>query len=124
MKRLTKKAESQYIIECPNLLNYIDGKDQLNEFLSTQDKGIQKLGELEDIEEELGIDLATLINALTCGIWLRNGNKLEHHKVFLCKSDGNFALGYDWSDKYGLQGWCLKTKKYRQHWALTKEELE
>ena len=124
MTRLTKKVENQYIIECPNLLNYIDGKNRLNELLSTQDKGIQKLGQLEDIEEELGIDLLTLINALTNGIWLRNGNKLEHHKVFLCKSDGTFALGYDWDDKYGLQGRCLRTKKYKQHWALTREELE
>ena len=87
-------------------------------------EAIDKLGQLEDIEEELGIDLLTLINALTHGVWLRNGKRLEHHKVFLCKSDGDFALGYNWSDKYGLQGRCLKTKKYRQHWALTKEELE
>ena len=31
-----------------------------------------KLGQLEDIEEELGIDLITLFKALKNGIWFRN----------------------------------------------------
>lgn len=78
-----------------------------------------KLGQLEDIEEELGIDLITLFKAQTigfyvktaCGIfpvllgeWRFNLIKKEVHRI-------KFSSHYYFKD-YGIT------------WALTKEELE
>lgn len=83
-----------------------------------------KLFGLENIEDELGIDLVTLFAALSQGVYFRNGDRIEHRPVFLCKCDGKWALGYAYSMKYGLQGFVLETRKYKKHWALTKEELE
>lgn len=74
-----------------------------------------KLGELEDIEEELGIDLITLFKALKQGyVWYDNEKfKIEclyiKPRIHLYVTDG---VGACYMEDYG------KT------WALTKEELE
>ena len=49
---------------------------------------IKKLSDFEDIEEEFEIDLITLLKALDYGVWHHNGDKIEHHRVFLCKCNG------------------------------------
>lgn len=113
MSRLTEKNEK---------LGYIWTKEE--NFSMCHTNSMNKLGQLEDIEEELGIDLITLFKALSQGVFLKNGNRVEHHFVFLCKYQGKWALGYEYSMRYGLQGWCLETKKYKQHWAVSKEELQ
>lgn len=130
MIRLTKKVENQYIIECPDLNNYIDGKIQLNEFLSAQDKGTQKLGQLEDLEEDLGIDLITLFKALKNGIWV----KTKKFSGFI--EPTNLRIAGDIKDPFssktvliGLKlisyrdSVAILAKNYGKHWALTKEEL-
>lgn len=83
---------------------------------------IQKLGKLEDIEDELGIDLVTLFKAMKQGhIWAKNTyGKLE------CVCD--YSLNYN-----DLGYWFLSTgeglydvadlKDYGKTWALTKDEL-
>ena len=116
MSRLTTRKAGIYVFD-----NISKTED---EYIEKENQMVQKFGRLEDIEEELGIDFDILFKALDYGVWLKNGNKLEHHRVFLCKCNGAWALGYDWDYKYGLQGWCLETRKYKQHWALTKEDLE
>lgn len=90
---------------------------------------LSKLGELEDIEEELGIDLVTFHKAL------KNG---AYYKV-TDKSSINF--GKIFFDRYILWGWnqnpdgtyfaimqsqlqLFNLKDYGKTWALTKEELE
>ena len=73
--------------------------------------GMNKLGQLEDIEEELGIDLVTLINALKNGIYGKIGNKIEHI----------LAPHLSW---YCQEIYIFKIKDYGKTWALTKEELE
>lgn len=125
--RLTDKIENHYIIECTNLFNYIYGRNQLKELLSAQDKGIQKLGELEDIEERLGIDLIEAIELCkqvnskkvvyikekwgidTLKIFDDLDIELLHHRLY-----SNTRGMYVSLDLYD----CGKT------WALTKEELK
>ena len=77
-----------------------------------------KLGQLEDIEEELGIDLITLFKALKNGIYTKVwknyafGNELTidmRQKCFSFKEYQCSAKAY--------------FKDYGKTWALTKEEL-
>ena len=65
MNRLTKKKQDgSYVV--------ING-----EFYNVGEH-IDKLGQLEDIEKELGIDLITLFKALKNGIYCKIENKIEH----------------------------------------------
>ena len=79
---------------------------------------VNKLGQLEDIEEELGIDLITLFKALKDGIYV-NGEK-EHVLLF---------YDMDFFNKTSFQlhasnGINYYFKDYGKTWTLTKEELE
>ena len=69
-----------------------------------------KLFDLEDIEEELGIDLLTLFKALKDGVYGKVGNKIEHI----------LAPHLSW---YYKEIYIFKIKDYGKNWALTKEEL-
>lgn len=102
-------------------LNYVP-KDNMNIHVTEDNidfvEGfINKLGKLEDIEDELGIDLITLFNALKNGIWLKNKDKSIEHKfvVLRCYTD-KFYLIYN-------EG-CNDFSYYGKTWALTKKELE
>ena len=71
----------------------------------------EKLFELEDIEEELGIDLVTLFKALEQNyVYVKTNVGIEKNKGFnLC----------------GLELWSqvkLNAKDYGKTWALTKKE--
>ena len=86
---------------------------------------VRKLGQLEDIEDELGIDLVTLSKALTNGVWV----KLEY---FGCKTTNivfekafYFGKVID-EEKPVIRAECREyyLKDYGKTWALTKEELE
>ena len=100
----------------------------------------QKLGELEDIEEELEIDLVYIFNVLKNGIWVKQPSyiampiyKIDSIDLKLCiNSYGNVSFkkmyhedldgcleetGEEYElSKYGKQD-------YGVSWALTKEEL-
>ena len=134
MNRLTKKSNS--VLEAIEY-QLIDEKENLD-----ANEGIKKipvlatnkLGRLEDIEEELGIDLITLFKALKDGInvyyedeeryQFHNNLRLEYHKT----------LGWGLVDIYGsicrndmpmkLEMEFYELKDYGKTWALTKEELE
>ncbi len=105
--RLTKKNQNSYSYKTEGV--YIESTECLN-----------KLGQLEDIEEELGIDLATLFKALKQGYIYYPINcpndcykyKIEclymKPRIHLYVTDG---VGGCYMEDYG------KT------WALTKEEL-
>ena len=94
---------------------------------------VDKLGELEDIEEELGIDLATLFKALEQGAWFvdkRNKN-IFFAKCTLCsKLDGKFECTQEEMKFNGfiileqLFGLGYELKDYGKTWTLTREELE
>lgn len=91
---------------------------------------IDKLGQLEDIEEEFGIDLITLFKALTNGIYVNVGESIIFYPA------RELRLGYDTHYGKGEElcilkdcGYAGNTKlvsltNYRVSWALTKEELQ
>jgi len=73
---------------------------------------IKKLSDLEDIEQELGIDLITLFKALSCGAWEKQkDNVLNFDDCKLLYKRIQIGCNVHWLSNYG------KT------WALTKEEL-
>lgn len=84
-----------------------------------------KLGKLENIEEELGIDLATFIKIFEKGIFVKNestNNKIEYWSPFdikVIKSTYQTDICYIRSKKNKYVG-CFN---YGKTWALTKEEL-
>lgn len=111
---------------------YIFGKDlhTISGIKEWNNPLTQKLGQLEDIEEELGIDLITLFKALSQKVWIKykdNGKEVIDQLQFVGfakdeqNTDFNLLLG-----KY--DGAYLSTifdfKDYGKTWALTKEELE
>lgn len=90
MKRLTKKRE--------------DGLyEDIDEVVVTNCSN--KLGQIEDIEEELGVDLITLLKALENGFYY----KYEHYGIDFVEPNDD----------------CLEEilYGYGKSWALTKEEL-
>ena len=98
--RLTKKRE--------------DG--QYLKTIKSIDNCLNKLGQLEDIEEELGIELLTLFKALKNGIWIYdNGNPFFTSRIKLVMQLD--AIHCSISDIEVL------LKDYGKTWALTKEEL-
>lgn len=74
----------------------------------------QKLGELEDIEDELGIDLVTFFKALKNGIYCKIENKIEHIS----------APYLNWHCKKIYICDICNLNDYGKTWALTKKELE
>jgi len=112
--RLTKKTNNGYVpqYERETKHNYYDL--------------VSKLGRLEDIEEELGIDLITLFEALKNGVYWK-GNC-----IFSSKSNGVY---FEDRPKLDIENKLLRNlsqvnkdyvyfKDYGKTWALTKEELE
>ena len=117
--RLTKKTENGYF-------HKLFGNSPIytqKQMISDLDDIVQKLGQLEDIEDELGIDLITLLKALKDGVYyklnLGQAEKVGDVSLNYCASTGYFIhfeyLNYDI---------CLDTKDYGKTWALTNEESE
>ena len=88
----------------------------------------KKLGQLEDIEEEIGIDFITLFKALKNGFYYIDKNK-HIYTTKPTKGNGgamNFYACLECiiaEDTYGDQ-YIYSLKDYGKVWALTKEELE
>lgn len=83
---------------------------------------ITKLGELEDIEDKLGIDLSTLFKAMKKGFYYLYGDNV------LFADPENEECGIEcYGRKYGIT-WAgvhaAYTSDYGKTWALTKKELE
>ena len=85
---------------------------------------INELREYKSIEEELGIDLMTLIKALKNGIYssfVDSSNKriiLKSNKVLLLKTLDGLDCFFEDNDER-----VLLFSDYGKTWALTKEEL-
>ena len=127
MKRITKKNPlGDYIIVDRNaqfhMSNYID-----------------KLGQLEDIEDDLGIDLIILAKGMKNGIYVKQGEKILKKELKDIRYSKGLTVHYELNgkqyDKTGatmiLYGdynsqYCDFTNVYTygRDWALTKEELE
>ena len=94
---------------------------------------IIKLGQLEDVEEELGIDLITLFKAMKTEVplyYIDEDNNIIEFKCFCDEYSYHYkeidlkheAIGV-YTDVCHLEK-HLYFKDYGKTWALTKEELE
>lgn len=123
MSRLTRKIKGYYSVDLRTCL------PMEYEQIENSNACVDKLGKLEDIEEELGIDLITLFNI---------DKQLNTKKEIWFKIEDEIDVSYrDESDYYIID---LKHKAfvkmvcepidyfyfkdYGKTWALTKEELE
>ena len=86
-----------------------------------------KLADLEDIEEEIGVDLTILFKALKNGVYYFNDQgQLIHEYVWLI----NNYISVGTHDKISssfmtiYENQILLFQDYGKTWALTKEELE
>lgn len=76
---------------------------------------IDKLGQLEDIEEKIGIDLITLFKALKNGVY--KGHNMYHYDV-------DFGIyGEDFMFSSGLEK-VAYIKDYRKTWYLKEDKSE
>lgn len=107
MNRLTKKNDIGYFptYERETKENYYDL--------------IHKLGKLEDIEEELGIDLITLFKALRDGVFINEDGSVYKDCI---KSIEHWSDGWGFisNDDY-IEALF---EDYGRTWALTREEIE
>lgn len=124
MERLTQKRNNSYV--------FINGE------FHNIGKHINKLGQIEDIEEELGIDLIMLFRALRKnGIWIKSSvNTVFHLEPSYIKveidCDKPLIASIVLKELYfeDLDGvmdttgeeWFMED--YGETWALTREELE
>ena len=121
MNRLTKKAQF--------VRNLITGKEIKYISNESDQMCVDKLGKLEDIEEELGIDLISLFNIerqlnTKTEIWF----KIEDEIDTSYRYDGDYYI-IDLKHKAFVKMVCepidyFYFKDYGKTWALTKEELE
>lgn len=81
---------------------------------------ITKLGQLEDVEDELGIELLTLIGALENGFYRYRPTAINNVICFIAKPKVNMKQKCFTYGSYGKSYF----KDYKRTWALTKEELE
>lgn len=122
MERLTKK---EGVITQTDK----DGNITKNEFIEVKDKdeAYKKLCELENIEQELGIDLITLFKALKYGVYYYTSqNQLTHDYVWLFNNHisvcGHDKLSYSFLTCFQKQ--ILSFEDYMTMWAINREELE
>ena len=76
----------------------------------------QKLCQLEDIEDELGIDLITLKKLNK--IWFKWENNNQVEKLYVFSAD--IIRGFVYAKRNG-KTFTVSTKDYGKTWALTKE---
>ena len=88
---------------------------------------INKLGKLEDIEEDLGIDLIIVFKALTQGFYIKSNDFMKvryRYPLGLFKTDDDYERIHEYIFEYGNNANdFIYLKDYGKTWALTKEEL-
>lgn len=124
MNRLTKKAQF--------VRNLITGKEIKYISNESDQMCVDKLGTLEDIEEELGIDLITLFKALRNGIWTNQEQcygdekqgKIRFFQVRLLLEENAVGCIHNsmWKGKEVIR--TLYFKDYGKTWSLDKQTLE
>ena len=115
MERLTRKEKKVVLLNNRNI-----GKNYLTI------KQYEKLQQLENIEEKLGIDLITLFKAINSkSIFTKYDGKIsEHIEDNYNERDWYMQdeiVYFYWEDGSHL---CFEFKDYGKTFALTKEELE
>lgn len=117
--RLTRKYDDNSGYE---IVNAYPQEQHLYIDLNAYDDIKNKLGQLEDIEDELGIDLITLHKSFEEDIWIKIDNKImfvPYDKKDFVFYEGNincYPLKEPW-------GYTVSIDDYGKTWALTEEEL-
>ena len=124
MNRLTRKIKGCYCIDLVTCLPM--EYEQINKGNAC----VEKLGKLEDIEEELGIDLITLFEALKKGIFVAYDSSFGMANRPKIKITKDTATGICYRNKkWYIQEDETLIKDYGKTWSLDKkilikEELE
>ena len=121
MERLTELDYCGYDIKGRQDFNGYENEKDCQKIFSC----LQKLGQLEDIEEELGVDLITYFK-------LKKGTKVYTNSPWLkeeCVIESVFGVGKDITyhicpSMYEKCGGYVGIEEYGTTFALTKEELE
>ena len=119
MNRLTRKIKGYYSVDLRTCL------PMEYEQIENSNACVDKLGKLEDIEEELGIGLITLFKALKKGVYVKFDSYFGNIGELDIKIVKDNATGICYRNKkWYLQEEETLVKDYGKTWALTKEELE
>ena len=119
MNRLTRKIKGYYSVDLRTCL------PMEYEQIENSNACVDKLGKLEDIEEELGIDLITLFKALKKGVYVKFDSYFGNIGELDIKIVKDNATGICYRNKkWYIQEEDTLIKDYGKTWALTKEELE
>lgn len=84
----------------------------------------RKLGQIEDIEDELGVELLTLARASKEGIYVDEGKYCHTNDLVIRYVEGEKLSFRSESIDFFLAVQIYYYKDYGKTWALTKEELE
>ena len=130
MSRLTYKLDepikTKYLnFEYKRIADYDIDKGNFGRI--TDDKIYNKLGELEDIEEELGCPLEVrekTLNSFYCPKF-ENDKKLLNYYVYAFNNEELFIrLIYSQYDEYYNEEITILLKDYKKTWALCEEDLK
>ena len=138
MKRLTRKIKGannycEFELKDQPYKSFLDIKRNSDlEWLDVCDLtlAIDKLGQLEDIEKELGIDLITLFKALKQD-YIYFKYYLSWNKEFKIKKECISGFKYAdnntfvfWTDDYYGKEHMVYLRDYGKAWALREEDLD
>ena len=107
MSRLTKKQGNLYYSNNENDIFPDDGSNAI--------RLLQVIGQYEDLEEELGIDLLTLFKALKDGIYYNPSDDFFKKPRLYYSNDFNC-----WCFELALGAYIVKIKDFNKTWWIEK----
>lgn len=123
MKRFTRKYDKPIPFDEDCTVYYAVSKNHDEVHVATN--MANKLGELEDIEEDMGLSLVEVLNIIrNFNIWIKHGNTI----IFIC----DLKLYYD-EDKWWIEGvtydlnWvnaeivAVPLEEYKKTWGFIKK---
>lgn len=115
MERLTRKDRRT-----------LSGYHIPTDYSNYHEKEFIKLGKLEDLEEELGIDLITLFNALKGRIYAEAYHYKTEEKSIIDFEEPRLIYYDEWclTGTCGTFSYCVALKDYGKTWSLRREDLE
>ena len=103
-------------------LSYCKQHITIQEWCNIIEQDLDRLEELKDLEEEIGIDLITLFKALKNGIWIKKKGKIKNLLFFY--ENVNLYEDYLYICPVDIYDERVCINQYGKTWALTREELE
>lgn len=119
MEGLTKDNDTQYDL----IGNYNSNIEEFTNNHKLRNSVLNKLGQLEDIEEELGCDLITLFKALKHGFFVKK-DTINEGLISLVKAKDIRSIDLVTHNIYFNVNNLVFFENYGKTWALTKEELK